>query len=144
MMRTVLLVVLTILAGCTTISSAVVSKGYDLSTLRSAYVVTSGKNVYSGTSIAAYIQPALADHGVTATSGPLENKPREVDFYVTYVDRWRWDGILYLSFLEVSFFDGKTDKLIVSGRYDNSNWLFHKYPTPSEKAKEVISSIYLK
>lgn len=142
MMRILILTALMLFAGCSTISPAVVSKGYDLAVLKTAYVVSSGKNIYSGTSIATYIQPALAEHGVTATTGPLENKPKDVDFYVTYVDRWRWDITMYLLSLEISFFDNKTDQLIASGNFRNG--AFHTFPSPSEKAKEIIASIYLK
>ena len=142
MMRVWILTALMLLAGCSTISPAVVSKGYDLAALKTAYVVSSGKNIYGGRSFATYIQPALAEHGVTATFGSLENKPKEVDFYVTYVDRWQWDLAMYLSSLEITFFDNKTDRVIASGSFKNG--IFHTYPSPSEKVKEVISSIYLK
>jgi len=140
--RLLILASLILIAGCSTTGPMMVSKDLNLAALRTAYIVSAGKNPYSGTSIAEYIKEALAEHGVAATSGPLENKPKDADFYVTYVDRWQWDLAMYLSSLEINFFDNRSDQLIAKGRYDGG--VFHAYPRPNEKTKEVISSIYLK
>ena len=142
MMRLLMLIALVLFAGCSTTGPAVVGKDHDLAKLKIAYVVSAGKNVYSGVSFSEYIKLELAEYGVAATSGPLGNKPNDVDFYITYVDRWSWDLAMYLSYLEINFFDNKSDQLIASGLYKGG--IFHKYPKPSEKTKEVISSIYRK
>jgi hypothetical protein len=140
--RLLMLAALIFVSSCSSTGPVMVSKDHDLATLRTAYVVSSGKNLYSGTSIAEYIKEALVEHGVTALSGTLENKPMDVDFYVTYVDRWQWDLAMYLSSLEINFFDNKSGQLIAKGHY--AGGVFHTYPKPVEKTKEIISSIYLR
>jgi len=137
MMRLLILTALMFFAGCSTIGPPVVSKDYDLATLKTAYVVRHAK---SNRNIDVYIQSALVEHGVTASSGPLENKPKGVDFYVTYDDRWQWDMAIYLGSLDISFIDNKTGHLIASGHFKNG--IFHSFPNPSEEVKKVISSVY--
>jgi hypothetical protein len=135
--RIILVFLLTTVSGCSTVTPAVFNRAYDLSKLKTAYVV---KHENSTRDIDLYIQTALTGYEVRTSSGPMEQKPNDVDFYVTYVDRWHWDLAMYLRSLDIAFFDNKTSHHIASGRFENGP--FHTFPSPRKKVMEVIDSIY--
>src|SRR5438132_2719290 len=90
------------LSGC---SSVVASKHYKdvrLDSLKSAYVVHHPGSTLGCANAA---QEALAARGLTVTSGHIHDKPKDVDFYVEVIDRWQWDGGMFLASLDIHFRD---------------------------------------
>ena len=90
--------------------------------------------------IGANIQDTLTRHGVSSLAGPLQEKPKDVAFYVEYEDHWRWDLAMYLFSLDIRFLDNATGQLIGSGTF-RQGW-FHDFPDAREKTSEVVESIY--
>ena len=126
-----------ILSSCSTISPVHTPKGPDLNQLESAYVI---KHENSTRDIDVFIQNALLARGLNVSSGPQINKPDDVDFYVRYIDRWKWDMAMYLKSLQIQFYDNSTNMLIGSAKFQNS-WL-HSFPNTEEKTAEVVNSIF--
>src|SRR4026209_1910343 len=83
-----MLALLLAVSGCATVNPGVRFGNIQLDSLKSSYVV---RHANSTRDIDLFIQESLVERGVVATSGPVENKPSDVDFYVEYVDRWSWD-----------------------------------------------------
>jgi hypothetical protein len=127
------------ISGCstTTIEPAKRFGGVRLEALGKAYVVLlpdADRNIALG------IQKALAQHGVKATVGPMNEKPKDADFYVNYVDHWRWDLAMYLYSLSIDFIDNSSGETIGTGTFGPVK--FHTFPDPKKKAVEVVDNIY--
>ena len=84
---------------------------------------------------------ALMGRGLTVTYGVLQDKPKEVDFYVELVDRWQWDVAMFLASLDIEFKDNATGELIARGWFKQSTF-FHTFPDQRKKTFEVIDAIY--
>jgi hypothetical protein len=84
---------------------------------------------------------ALTERGLTVTSGYIQDKPADADFYVQVVDRWQWDLAMFLASLEIRFVDNATGDLIATGTFRQSTF-FHTFPDQRQKTFEVIASIY--
>ncbi len=125
------------LAGCSTVNPGKHFGETRLDTLTSAYVVRHQKSSWD---IDSFIQEALADRGVRASAGPIESKPKDVDFYVEYVDRWQWDMAMYLFALDIRFKSNVDGTLIGTGSFEQG--FLHSFPDPKKKTREVIDQIY--
>jgi hypothetical protein len=128
---------LALVSGCSTVQPGKRYGDVRLESLKTAYVVRHAK---SSRDIDTYIQEALAEHGVKASRGPMEAKPKDVGFYVEYVDRWQWDLTMYLWSLDIRFEDNATGELIASGSFRQR--FPHSFPDPQKKVSEVIEQIY--
>jgi hypothetical protein len=126
-----------LVSGCSTVNPGKQYGGVRLESLKTAYIVRHAK---SSRDIDTYIQDALAERGVKASRGPMEAKPKDVDFYVEYVDHWKWDLSMYLWSLDIRFADNATGGLIASGSFKQG--LLHSFPDPQKKVAEVIEQIY--
>jgi opacity protein-like surface antigen len=104
--------------------------------IRTAYVV---KHDYSTRGIEISIQKAIARRGIETTYGPMATRPDDVDVYVTYVDRWGLDLVMYLRSLKVVMYDTRTRGILATSVYKNS--LFHSYPNPDTVAQQIVDSI---
>jgi hypothetical protein len=138
--RPVLLVLLAVcFSGC---SSVVESKYYSrhvrLESMKRAYVVHDPGSTYGCANAAA---EALAERGLTVTSGFIKDKPAEADFYIEVIDRWQWDVAMFLASLEIRFVDNATDDVIAIGTFQQSTF-FHTFPDTRKKTFEVIDSVY--
>lgn len=126
-------------SGC---SSVVESKYYSdhvrLDSMKRAYVVHDPGSTYGCANAA---QEALAERGLTVTSGYIQNKPTDADFYIEVIDRWQWDVAMYLAALEIRFMDNATGDVIATGTYRQSTF-FHTFPDTRQKTFEVIASVY--
>jgi hypothetical protein len=126
-------------SGC---SSVVESKHHSqhvrLESLKRAYVVHDPGSTYGCANAA---QEALTARGLTVTSGYIQDKPADADFYVQVVDRWQWDLAMFLASLEIRFVDNATGDLIATGTFRQSTF-FHTFPDQRQKTFEVIASIY--
>jgi hypothetical protein len=128
------------LTGCSTIPPAQHYGDTKLDSLKSAYVVVAPKG---NPSIAGYIVTALAHRGLKVNSGALQDKPADVDFYVTYTEHWNWDVAVYLDTLDVEFMSNATGQMIASGSFRNSK-IAETWPNPRDKTIEVVDSIFAK
>jgi len=124
-------------SGCSSIEISR-PKGAPLESMKSAYVVVAkGGNP----NIGGYIQAALARRGLKVNIGTIEDKPSDAAFFVTYTDQWNWDIVVYLSSLNIKFFDNATGEIIASGSFKN-NPVLETIPDPRKKTMEVVDSIY--
>jgi len=138
--KSALLVLLAVsFSGC---SSVVESKYYSnrirLDSLKRAYVVHDPASTYGCANAA---EEALRERGLTVTSGFLQNKPPDVDFYIEVIDRWQWDVAMFLASLEIRFVDNATGEMIAIGNFHQSTF-FHTFPDTKQKTFEVIASVY--
>jgi len=124
-------------SGCSTVEKGKRYGDAPLKTFKTAYVVMTQTANWD---IGMYIREALADRGVDVTAGRMQDKPADVAFYVTYVDRRKWDVAMYLDSLEIQFSDGATGKLLASGSFRNR--FFHSFPNERQKTIEVINTMY--
>jgi len=126
-----------LLAGCSSVEPGRRLGGPPLESLKTAYIVI--RPDYAA-KIGWNIQEALIAHGVTSTTGSLQAKPADVDFYVEYEDHWLWDLTMYLASLNIRFIENSSGHLIGSGAFRNG--LFHTFPNEKAKTIEVVESIY--
>jgi hypothetical protein len=139
-MKPVLLVLLAVCySGC---SSVVESKHYSkhvqLESMKRAYVVHDPGSTYGCANAA---EEALTARGLTVSSGFVQDKPADADFYVEVIDRWQWDLAMFLASLEIRFVDNATGDLIATGTFRQGTF-FHTFPDQRQKTFEVIDSIY--
>lgn len=128
--------------GCSTIRKPQIYSYDTVQSIRTAYVVKHDKSTRN---VEIYIQKALVRKGIEASYGPLSEKPDSVDVYITYVDRWNWDGVMYLRSLSVSVYDNKTDELLATGKYKNFwRFLIRTFPNPNRKTQQVVDSIIVR
>jgi len=126
------------LTGCSSVVGGKLHKNVRLESLKKAYVVWDPNNT-RGCEEAA--RDALAQRGMTVTYGALQDKPKEADFYVEVVDRWKWDVAMFLLSLDIRFRDNATGDLIATGWFNQSSF-FHTFPDQRKKTFEVIDAIY--
>jgi hypothetical protein len=125
------------ISGCSTVEKG---KRYDntsLDSLKTAYVVLVPD---ADRTVGMHIQEALAERGIEVTAGNAQDKPKDVGFYVTYMDHRQWDMGMYLDSLDIQFMDGTTGRLLASGSFRNS--LLHSFPNTRLKTFQVIDSMY--
>jgi hypothetical protein len=106
--------------------------------MKTAYVVHDPGSTYGCANAA---EEALTARGLKVTSGPIQDKPADTDFYVEVIDRWQWDVAMFLASLEIHLVDNATGNLIAAGTFRQSTF-FHTFPDQKEKTFEVIASIY--
>jgi hypothetical protein len=106
--------------------------------MKRAYVVHDPGSTYGCANAA---EEALIQRGLKVTSGYIQDKPADTDFYVEVVDRWQWDVAMFLASLEIRFVDNATGDLIATGTFRQSTF-FHAFPDQRLKTFEVIDSIY--
>ena len=68
------------------------------------------------------------------------SKECPADFVLKYIDTWTWDIVMYLSLLDIQFYDNKTNTLLANGKFET--WGFHTYPSPDVVADELLKSIF--
>src|SRR6202020_1819648 len=101
--------ILSILQGCAAVQPGQRYGSKPVASLKLAYVVVVDE---SDREVAMYIQNDLARRGLQVLIGPLESKPRDAEFYVTYSDHWLWDLSMYLQSLNIQFLDNHSGQLI--------------------------------
>jgi hypothetical protein len=106
--------------------------------MKRAYVVHDPGSTYGCANAA---QEALTKRGLTVTSGFIQNKPADADFYIEVIDRWQWDVAMFLASLEIRFLDNATSEVIAIGTFRQSTF-FHTFPDTKQKTFEVIASVY--
>ena len=68
-----------------------------------------------GRDLAATIAEAMRTRGLDATSGTTDLRPAEVDYIVTYDDRWNWDLRMYLTGLRIEVRDADSRREVAFG-----------------------------
>ena len=109
-----------------------------LDSLKKAYVVHDPGSTLGCANAA---EEGLAARGVTVTSGNIQDKPKDADFYVEVVDRWQWDVAMFLASLEIRLIENATGNMIATGSFRQSTF-FHTFPDARKKTFEVIDAIY--
>jgi hypothetical protein len=130
------LVALTV-GGCSTVNPGRLYNGARLSDYKTAYVV---RHANSTRDVDAFVQEALSDHGIKSQVGPIEAKPKDVDFYVEYVDHWRWDLTMYLWSLDIRVERNSDGTLLGTGSFKQG--FPHSFPDPKRKTHEVVDQIF--
>jgi hypothetical protein len=125
-------------SGCSSVVESRYHKNVRLDSLKKAYVVHDPGSTLGCANAA---EEGLAARGVTVTSGNIQDKPKDADFYVEVVDRWQWDVAMFLASLEIRFIENATGNMIATGSFRQSTF-FHTFPDARKKTIEVIDAIY--
>jgi hypothetical protein len=131
------LLIAILVSGCASVEPGKRYGNANLDAMKRAYVVIAPD---MDAKIGANIKEALTQRGVQTGSGPLSQKPKDVEFYVTYIDHWRWDMAMYLLSLEINFMDNATGQKIGHGMYGMNG--MHTFPDPKKTTFDVVDSIY--
>ena len=125
-------------AGCATTQEVTMSAAAQNSKMETAYLVSHGGN---SADMDNHIQNELQAHGVKVQTGP-DNMRSDTDLLVKYTDRWRWDLVMYLEDVHITFFEGKTGNLLGTGMWQNSAW--HKFRGADVVVKSVMNEMFAK
>lgn len=108
-----LLFIIFALTGCskTIVRSDSVSN-FDLSSLKSMYVV---KLPADGRGMEKIIANKLNEFGFSAHYGPNSKPTEPVDAIVTYKDRWMWDITMYLLEIDIQLHNPESNFVFASG-----------------------------
>jgi hypothetical protein len=127
-------------SGRSTVVEAKRHKNVRLESLKTAYLV---RDPDSTRGCEEATREALTQRGVVVTYGAFQAKPKDVDFYVEVVDRWRWDVTMFLVSLEIRFRENTTGELIATGWFkQGEGTFFHTFPDQRKTTFQVIDSIY--
>lgn len=128
--------VMSLMTGCAVNrTSASLSPGADLSTIKTAYVV---KHANDKNNVNQIIKTKLESKGYVVTTGPELPVPYATDMSVTYIDKWMWDITMYMIELTINFRDPKTNFPIATG---NSLHTSLTRKSPNEMVDEVLANI---
>lgn len=124
--------------GCASMKAPTIVDPNQISSAKTAYMVEADT---STSEMRLAVQKAISDLGIATWSGPISEKPEDMDIYVEVGDNWKWDLVMYLSELNVTVYDNDTNKMLATAGYDNTGF-FHANPDADQKAKEVVDSIF--
>ena len=65
--------------------------------------------------LASTIAKRMQVRGLVATSGAVASRPADVDYLVTYVDKWMWDMRMYLFDLRIDVRDARDESIVGFG-----------------------------
>ncbi|RJX33993.1 MAG: hypothetical protein C4516_00745 [Oxalobacter sp.] len=116
-------------------ATSVVDPSTDLSKLKTMYVK---KYAEDSRNVNELIVSKLRSKGLNVTTGS-EERPKNVDAVVTYVDRWFWDITMYMLELTVVIRDADSGYALAQG---NSLHTSLTRLSPEEMVNEVINNIY--
>ena len=124
-----------LLAGCAVNrSGATVDPTANLSDIKRVHVVHAPDD---GRRIDQLIAEQLGKMGMIASSG--DEKRRDVDAIVTYVDKWMWDITMYMIELTIVVRDPSNDFPLATG---NSLHTSLTRKSPQEMVQEVTANIW--
>ena len=129
--------VMSFMTGCAVNrSTASLSPGADLTTVKTAYVV---KQPNDDRGINDLIAANLEKRGYVVVKGPELKTPYKGDVAVTYIDKWMWDITMYMLELTINVRDPQSGfPMAVGNSYHTS--LTRKSPT--EMVDEVLDNIF--
>ena len=134
-LRALLLSALSLLAGCSTLTTHVEPKA-DLSGRRHIYVV---ENLNDNHGLHDLIVRELQARGLQAESGPLTLMPADAKTYLNYEDRWDWDFTNYLIALGMTLREANSDRLLATANYFRP-MAFMK--TPDSMVRTVLGGLF--
>ncbi len=101
-------------------------------TKRGSVQVTHGDHDSGDPKVQAALRSEIIQRGFTLTESP------QSDFIALFRDTWRWQGMMYLSRLNLSLTDRRTGSVLADGSYRNS--AVHTFPS----AKTAVHGIFAK
>lgn len=113
-MRLLLLLSLTLLAGCASFRTHV-EPSADLSQVQRFWVE---RNLADNRAIGVKLTRALQAYGRDAEVGPLTMMPRETQAVLSFRDSWSWDFREHLTALEVTVREPRTRRLLARARFE--------------------------
>jgi len=127
-----------VLSACATTSNVSLSKAPSAAVVSSAALVPADGN---STQMDGYIQESLTAQGLRVDPAlPANaNKTETSDLIVSYVDAWHWDIVMYMRYLNIYFYDGKTGDLVLTGNWQNST--LHSFPNAQKVVKELMAEM---
>lgn len=126
---------LTLLAGCASVTVYRTSKQTSLENMRSIYVAHFAPDDR-------HLERTIADdlklRGYNVSYGDGNNIPANVDTIVTYVDHWQWDLSNYMIDIEIEFRQAKDKEKIISAKSYRPSL---QRKSPKEMIKEALDRI---
>lgn len=58
---------------------------------------------------------------------------------VRYLDKWKWDFVMYMQMLKITVLDGSNSNLRGSAKYETYG--FHTYPDPTKTVLKLFSGM---
>ena len=93
----------------------------------------------------ARIQQELKAHGVSIKPMPADVKnQQDADLVVKYNDVWAWDIVMFLTSLNIYFFDAKSGDLIVTGSWHMSKHNVFQNNSSSRIIRELLDDMFSK
>jgi hypothetical protein len=126
------------LAGCSTTQNVI--PGQIGSTAKPVPMRTACLTLQGGAAADtdADVQHSLETHGVSVAIAP---NCGNADMSVSYSANWRWDLVMYLSTLDIRFYQAPAGGLIVAGHWENS--LMHQFPRTGAVIQGVVDGMFL-
>lgn len=115
MKRVAVLILLTILTGCTGTLNTVVAPNADLKKYKTAYVDLLKQDEFN---LGAAIMGHMAKMGFMVKQTPLPTELTETDLLVKYDYYDGWDMRKYMKNFSVNMFDAKNNTLLLNSRYN--------------------------
>ena len=115
-------------------ATATVEPGANLAAVKRVHVVHAPED---GRNINDILAKRLTEMGFVATTG--NEKRKDVDANMTYVDRWMWDMTMYMIELTVVLRDPATDFPLAKG---NSFHTSLTRQSPKEMVQEVTTNMF--
>ena len=109
-----LLVLLSLLAGCTSSVTARLAPSADLSRLKHIFVE---HRLNDNHRLDELIVRELRSLGYEVADGPLTMMPPETDALITYEDEWVFDFTSHLTTLSINVADNRRHQPLAEGRY---------------------------
>ncbi len=103
------LMLLTLAAACSSTS------GQPLPPTKEGAVFFVERHERDQRNLALPIADAMRERGLSVTSGSPSERPEQIEFLVTYEDRWSWDMRMYLTSLRISVRDPETQAILGYG-----------------------------
>ncbi len=130
-----LLVVLGLLAGCSSVDTRTAAKA-DLRKYQRLFVES---RLNDNNGIDQRIANELTRLGYAVSSGPLTLMPENTELVVTYDARWEWDFRQYLIELRVGVRPAQSFTVLASGRYSHPGITSR---TPDAMVHELLAPIF--
>ncbi len=132
----ILLLILTAFTtGCVNRATATLSKGADLSKIKSFYLIPGNEDKDNYL----IIQDNLKRRGYAVTTGPEMPLPYKTDAVVHYIDKWMWDITPYMLELTITFRDPINNYPLAVG---NSLHTSLTRKSPEDMVEEVLSNMF--
>jgi len=134
------LVVSTLLPACSTYKNVVVPHNSNPAEWKTAVLLESAGN---SNEMDENLRIAMYKNGIDLLprdATPGSSSATNADILVKYTDVWAWDLAMYLSTLDITFYNRKTYAELAKGEWHNS--LFHGFHDAREVAIELVDAMF--